>query len=120
MEGIEYKDRIELLRSFLDGTAEPEGVDAMLDGLADVAGGGPPKKSRPSKESTAFVSFGVGFDLGGWTLEPGMSVVFGLTGGAGTSSKRSMGGFVFGGGGIGWLEDEEPRSEDSLASLAFS
>ncbi len=101
LEGIEYRDSIELLRSFLDGTAEPEGVEAELDGLTDVAGGGAPKKSRPSRESAAFVCFGAAVVLGGGGLEIGVSVVLGLAGGGGTSSKRSMGGFGFGGGGTG-------------------
>ena len=120
MAGIEYKDRIELLRSFLDGPAVPAGVDAVLEGLADAAGVGPPKKSRPSKESAALVSPGTAFDLDGGGLIPDVSVVFGLTGGDGTSSKRSTGAFDLGGGGIGWLEEDEPRSDDSLANLAFS
>ena len=43
---------MDCLRSGLEG---PDGVDAELAGLPDVVDGGPPKKSRPSNESAAFV-----------------------------------------------------------------
>ena len=101
MEGIEYSERIELLRSFLEGAVEPEGVEAELDGLAEDVGGGAPKKSRPSSESAAFVCFGAAVVFGGGGLVPAISVVLGLAGGAGISSNRSIGGFAFGGGGTG-------------------
>lgn len=39
--------------------------------------------------------------LGGGGWAPGVSVVLGLTGGSGTSPKRSIGGAAFGAGGTG-------------------
>ena len=98
--GVEaYKERIDCLRSGLEGTAEPDGVDAELDGLPDIADGGPPKKSRPSNESAALACLGGAESLGG-ADRPGMSVVLGLAGGSGTSLNRSTGGAAFGAGTI--------------------
>lgn len=95
-----YNERIDCLRSGLDGAVDPEGVDAELDGLPDAEAGGPPKKSRPSRESAALVCFGGGLLLGGGGRAPVVSVVLGLAGGAGTSPNRSIGGAAFGGGAI--------------------
>lgn len=78
----------------------PDGVEAELDGLPDVADGGPPKKSRPSNESAAFACL-LGAEAFGGADRPGMSVVFGLTGGSGTSPNRSTGGAAFGAGTTG-------------------
>ena len=95
-----YNERIDCLRSGLEGTAVPDGVEAELDGLPDVADGGPPKKSRPSNESAAFACL-LGAEAFGGADRPGMSVVFGLTGGSGTSPNRSTGGAAFGAGTTG-------------------
>ena len=100
-------------------SVEPAGVEAELDGLADVAGGGAPKKSRLRRESEAFVGFGAVAGLGGGGLALGTSVVLGRTGGDGTSPNRSIGGGALGGGGTGRLDDEPLRSEDSLSNLTF-
>ena len=92
---------MDCFRSGLEGPVLPDGVEEELEGLPEVVDGGPPKKSRPSRESAAFVG------LGGWELlegagrVPGVSVVLGLAGGSGTSPKRSMFGAAFGIGGIG-------------------
>ena len=96
-----YKESIDCFKSGLEGSVEPAGVDAVLEDLAEVAAGGPPKKSRPSSESEAFVGFGAAAALGGGALVPGVSVVLGLAGGSGTSPKRSIGCDFLGGGGTG-------------------
>ncbi len=110
-----YNERIDCLRSGLDGTAEPDGVEAELDGLADVADGGPPKKSRPSNESAALACFR-GAEACGGAVRLGMSVVLGLTGGSGTSPKRSTGGAAFGAGMAGWLDADEARCDAPRSS----
>ena len=88
------------MRSGLEGTAEPDGVEAELDGLPDIADGGPPKKSRPSNESAALDCLG-GAEAFGGAVRLGTSVVFGLAGGSGTSPNRSTGGAAFGAGTTG-------------------
>lgn len=88
------------MRSGLEGIAEPDGVEAELDGLPDVADDGPPKKSRPSKESAALACL-VGAETFGGADRPGTSVVLGLAGGSGTSPNRSTGGAAFGAGTTG-------------------
>ena len=92
-----YIERIDCLRSGLEGTAETDGDEAEHDGLPDVADDGPPKKSRPSNESAALACLG-GADSFGGAGRPGTSVVFGLAGGSGTSPNRSTGGAAFGAG----------------------
>lgn len=101
MGAVAYNERMDCFRSGLDGTVEPEGVEAELEGLPLVADGGPPKKSRPSNESAAFVCFGGAEALGGGGRVPGVSVVLGLAGGAGTSANKSRGGAALGAGGTG-------------------
>ena len=96
-----YKERIDCFKSGLEGIVEPEGVDTELAGLAEAAAGGPPKKSRPSKESEALVVFGATAVFGGDALVPGVSAVLGLAGGSGTSPKRSICCDFLGGGGTG-------------------
>ena len=91
---------MDCLRSGRDGTAVPDGVESELDCLADDADGGPPKKSRPSKESAALVCLG-GAEAFGGAGRPGTSVVLGLAGGSGTSPNRSTGGAAFGTGTAG-------------------
>lgn len=91
---------MDCLRSGLEGTADPDGVEAELDGLPDVADGGPPKKSRPSKESAALACLG-GADAFGGAGRLAASVVLGLAGGSGTSPNRSTGGAAFGAGTAG-------------------
>ena len=88
---------MDCLRSGLEGTAGPDGVDAELDGLADVTDGGAPKKSRPSSESAALACFG-GADAFGGAVRLGTSVVLGLAGGSVTSPNKSIGGAAFGAG----------------------
>ena len=105
-----YKERIDCLRSGLDGIAEPDGVEAELDGLADAADGGPPKKSRPSSESAALACLGGAEALGG-AVRLGTSVVLGLAGGSGTSPNRSIGGAAFGAVTTGWLDVDEARCD---------
>ena len=95
-----YNERIDCLRSGLEGIAEPVGVEAELEGLPDVADGGPPKKSRPSNESAAFACLG-GADAFGGADRQGTSVVLGLAGGSGTSPNKSTGGAAFGAGTTG-------------------
>ena len=89
------------MRSGLEGPVEPAGVDDELAGRPAEPDGGSPKKSRPSRESAAFVCLGGAVALGGGGWAPGVSVVLGLTGGFGTSPKRSIGGAAFGAGGTG-------------------
>ena len=100
MGAAAYKERIDCLRSGRDGTTGPDGVEAELDGLPDVADGGPPKKSRPSNESAALACLG-GAEAFGGAARPGTSVVLGLAGGSGTSPNRSTGGGAFGAGATG-------------------
>ena len=89
---------MDCLRSGRDGTEAAPGVEDALAGLTDAAAGGPPKKSRPKRESPGFVCLGgggaaAGFGGGGRAL--GVSVVLGRAGGVGTSPNKSMfwGGF---------------------------
>ena len=73
-------------------------LDAPLADLLIGAEGGPPKKSRPSRESPGLVGFGGAVALIGGGLVPGVSVVLGLAGGVGASSpKRSTFGTARGG-----------------------
>lgn len=95
-----YNERIDCLRSGLEVLAEPDGIEAELDGLPDVVDDGPPKKSRPSSESAAFACLG-GAEAFGGAGRPGTSVVLGLAGGSGTSPNRSTGGAAFGAGTTG-------------------
>lgn len=111
---------MDCFKSGLEGTAEPVGVDEELDDLADRPEGGPPKKSRPSNESAAFVCLGGAEALGGGGRAPAVSVVFGLAGGSGTSPNKSTAGAAFRGGGSGWLDVDETRCEEPRSSLAFS
>ena len=99
---------------------EPAGVEVELEGLAEEVVDGPPKKSRPSKESEVFVGFGAAADFAGGGLTVGVSVVLGLTGGAGTSPKRSTCCEGLEGGGTGWLEVDAFRCDEARFSLAFS
>lgn len=85
------------MRSGLEGTPEPTGVDVELEGLPDGPEGGPPKKSRPNNESDAFEGLDGAAAFAGGGFVPVVSVVFGLTGGAGISPKRSTWGAGFGG-----------------------
>lgn len=84
-----YSERMDCLRSGLEGAAEAAGP--VLDGLAGCDAGPPPKKSSPSSESPAFVCLGGAASAFGGaerTFEGGP--VLGR-GGAGVSSpKRSM------------------------------
>lgn len=115
-----YSDRIDCFRSGLEGAVEPPGVDAELDGLPLEDDGGPPKKSRPSSESAAFVDFGGPEDFGGGIRLLGVSVVLGLAGGSGTSPNRSTGGAALGGGANGWLDVDAARNDAPRSNLAFS
>ncbi len=114
-----YNERMDCFKSGLEGTAGLAGLEDELEGLADEPDGGPPKKSRPSNESDALVGLGGAEALRGGGLAPVVSVVFGLTGGSGTSPKRSTWGVAFGGGGTRWLEVEEARCEVLCSNLAF-
>ena len=97
----------------------PVGIEFELEGLDELEGG-PPKKSRPSRESAAFAGLGAADNFGGGGLAPGVSVVFGLVGGAGTSPNRSNCGAGLGGGGTGWTDVEESLCEEARSNLAFS
>ena len=119
MGAAAYKERIDCLRSGLDGTAGPDGVEAELDGLPEVADGEPPKKSRPSNESAALTCLGGAGAFGG-AARPGTSVVLGLAGGSGTSPKRSTEGAAFGAGATGWLDVDEARRDAPRSNWAFS
>ena len=110
-----YNESIDCLRSGLEGTVGPDGVEAELDGLPDVVDGGPPKKSRPSKESAALACLG-GAEAFGGAVRLGISVVLGLVGGSGTSPNRSIGGAAFGAGRTGWLDVDEARCDAPLSS----
>ena len=96
------------------------GVDAALDGRGPAVVDGPPKKSRPSRESDAFVGFEVVEDFGAGGCAPGVSVVLGRAGGEGTSPNKSICCAGFGGGGTGWLDVEAVRWDDARSNLAFS
>lgn len=86
----EYKERMDCLRSGLDGAIEPPGVDVALDGLAEDVEGGPPKKSNPRSESPCFCGFeGAAAALGGGGRWFGVSVVLGRAGGVGMSPNKS-------------------------------
>lgn len=78
------------MRSGRDGPVEADGVEETLLDLAVAAEGGPPKKSRPSKEfpggSGCFVDVPV---LAGVDRMFGASVVLGLAGGDGISPNIS-------------------------------
>lgn len=79
------------MRSGLEGAIVPPGVDVALDGLAEDVEGGPPKKSKPRRESPCFCGFARAatiFGGGGRTL--GVSVVLGRAGGVGTSPNKSI------------------------------
>ena len=95
-----YNDRMDCLRSGLEGPVEPAGVEDTLDGLTPEVDG-PPKKSSPRSESAALDGLVGTVALGGGGRAPGVSVVLGLAGGSGTSPKRSMGGAGFGAAGAG-------------------
>jgi hypothetical protein len=98
-----YSDRIDCLRSGLDGAAEaPAGP--VLEGRA---GGAelPPKKSRPKSESPAFVCFGgAGSAFGGGALVAAGGPVLDRGGAGVASPKRSITGAGFACGGGGGLE----------------
>ena len=115
-----YNDKIDCLRSGREGTADPVGVDAELDGLPVDEAGGAPKNSRPSNESAAFVCFGGAEVLGGGGRETGISVVLGLAGGSIMSPNKSIGSGPLGAEGTGWLEVDAARSDDTRSSFAFS
>lgn len=53
-----YRDKMDCLRSGLEGTVAPAEVDAGFEGLPDELDGGPPKKSRPNNESAALAGLG--------------------------------------------------------------
>ena len=72
------------MRSGREGPVDPEGFE---DGLPIGADGGPPKKSRPNKESPGLVCFIETEDFGGGGRTPGVSVVLGLAGGVGASTS---------------------------------
>ena len=95
-----YNDKMDCLRSGLEGPVEPAGVDDTLGGLIPAVDG-PPKKSSPNSESAALEGLVGAVALGGGGRAPGVSVVLGLAGGSGTSPKRSMGGAGFGAAGAG-------------------
>ena len=87
----EYKERMDCLRSGLEGAVGPLGVDVALDGLAEDVEGGPPKKSSPRRESPCFCGFaGAAGAFGGGSRTLGVSVVLGRAGGAGTSPNKSI------------------------------
>lgn len=60
-----------------------------LDGRPEGADDGPPKKSRPKRESAGFDDLGGGAVLDGKGRVLGVSVVLGLAGGAGMSPNMS-------------------------------
>jgi hypothetical protein len=98
-----YSDRIDCLRSGLDGAAEaPAGP--VLEGRA---GGAelPPKKSKPKSESPAFVCFGgAASAFGGGALVAAGGPVLDRGGAGVASPKRSITGAGFACGGGGGLE----------------
>lgn len=86
---------MDCFRSGLDGPAWPGGAEPVFDALDWGAAAVLPKKSRPSRESPALVSFGgAAADLGGGGgggLVVDGPVVFGRAGGDGVlSPKRSI------------------------------
>lgn len=104
-----YKERIDCLRSGLEGAATLPGVDAALEGLAEEAGGAP-KKSSPRSESPCFCCFGgAGMVLGGGGRVRGVSVVLGRAGGVGMSPNKSTFDTGFGVAFGGWLEVDASR-----------
>ena len=78
------------MRSGLDALVAV-GPEEVLDGLL-VADEEVPKKSNPRSESPGLFCFGgaVGFGGSGAVCVLGISVVFGLTGGAGASSSNKL------------------------------
>ena len=87
-----YSDSIELFKSLLALDVEFVGLDAALDGRPDSDAGEPPKMSIPNKESVGREGFTAGAVAGAAVLVLIMSAVLGLTGGVGSSSKRSTAG----------------------------
>lgn len=89
---------MDCLRSGLEGPATLPGVEVVLEGPAEEAVGGAPKKSNPRSESPCFCCFGgagtAAFGGGGRVL--GVSVVLGRAGGVGMSPNKSMLGVGFG------------------------
>lgn len=87
-----YSDKIDCLRSGLEGVDETKGLDAALDGRP-FEGWELPKKSNPSKESPGLFCFG-GCETDLTCGLEGMSVVLGRTGGetGASSPKRSIAG----------------------------
>jgi hypothetical protein len=82
---------MDCLRSGLEGAAEAAGP--VLEGRAGCVVGPPPRKSKPSSESPAFVCFGgaaSAFGGGARTFEGGP--VLGLGGAGASSPKRSIAG----------------------------
>jgi hypothetical protein len=118
------RERIDCLRSGLDGPVEPAGFEAALDGLpGGVRIVNRQKKSKPSKESPGFVCLNgaAGAREGrGGGLAACASVVLGRAGGGGvSSSNRST--FFAGrlGGRVGWLDVDETRCEEDRSNFAF-
>lgn len=92
-----YKERMDCLRSGLEGAAMLPGVELAPAGFIEEVEGGPLKKSRPRSESPCFCCFGgatAAFGGGGRVL--GVSVVLGRAGGVGMSPNRSTVGAGFG------------------------
>lgn len=115
-----YNESIDDLRSGRDIPDDAGAVAEALEGLSVGAEGGPPKKSRPSRESPCLACGLSGAEaFGGAAREEG-SVVLGLAGGVGTSPSMSMlaGGFFIGPG--GWLDADDARCEVERSSCAFS
>lgn len=84
-----YRERMDCLRSGLDGPVEPSGLELTLEGRAGPEDGALPKKSSPRSESPCFVCrvvVGIALLGCGGVLE--LSVVLGRTGGAGASSPN--------------------------------
>ena len=80
-----YNERIDCLRSGLDGAAA---VGPVLEGLAGCADAPPPRKSRPNSESPALVCFGGAGSAFGGTLLPIGGPVLGLAGAGACSSPN--------------------------------
>lgn len=114
---------MDCLRSGLDGPVVPRGFEAVVEALPWDAAGGPPKKSKPSKESPGFVSLSGAADVRGGiggSFAAVESVVLGRGGGDSVSSlKRSTFCIVRLGGGFAWLGDGEARCEDARSNFAF-